>query len=97
MTIHKIKRYTKKALPVNAVQITADNLVELRQWVEGCQVHGERAGIGDVPTVDGISFAVFDVKGIMYGWLGDWVIQGVLGEFYICPGDVFAASYEEAA
>lgn len=26
---------------------------------------------------------------------GDWIIQGVMGEIYPCPGDVFAATYRE--
>ena len=28
------------------------------------------------------------------GMAGDWLMQGVTGELYICPSEVFARSYE---
>lgn len=27
--------------------------------------------------------------------VGDWIIKGIQGEFYPCPADVFAATYDE--
>lgn len=95
MTIHKIKRYIKQAKPVNAMQIYADNLESLGQWIEGCATQGEKVAVAKTTNPDGWCIGLFSVSGTMYGRPGDWVIQGVLGEFYICPHDVFAASYEE--
>ena len=37
-----------------------------------------------VPTLEGQHEAAF----------GDWIIQGVKGEFYPCKPDIFAATYE---
>lgn len=34
------------------------------------------------------------LEGTMRGDRGDWIIQGVKGEFYPCKPDIFAATYE---
>jgi PGDYG protein len=39
------------------------------------------------------SFTVETTEGVMRGKVGDWLIQGVLGEMYICPADVFEKTY----
>lgn len=39
-------------------------------------------------------FTVETTEGVMKGEPGDWLIQGVLGEMYICPADVFEKTYD---
>lgn len=39
-------------------------------------------------------FEVMTSEGIMQGKRGDWLIQGVVGEVYICPDFVFKRSYD---
>jgi nicotinamide-nucleotide amidase len=39
-------------------------------------------------------FEVMTTQGIMEGKPGDWLMQGVAGEIYVCPDDVFRQSYE---
>lgn len=39
-------------------------------------------------------FEVVTTEGIMNGNAGDWLIQGVVGEVYICPDEVFRRSYD---
>ncbi len=34
------------------------------------------------------------LEGVMRADVGDWIIKGVLGEFYPCKPDIFAATYE---
>jgi hypothetical protein len=34
------------------------------------------------------------LKGNMDAELGDWIIKGVKGEFYLCKPDIFEATYE---
>ncbi len=41
---------------------------------------------------DRISIAT--LEGIMHASPGDWIIQGVKGEFYPCKPDIFEATYE---
>lgn len=37
---------------------------------------------------------VHTAEGVMRANVGDWIIQGVKGEFYPCKPDIFAATYE---
>jgi hypothetical protein len=39
-------------------------------------------------------FEVATTEGVMRGKAGDWLLKGVKGEVYICPDDVFRASYD---
>ena len=41
------------------------------------------------------SFRVETLEGVMYGSLGDYLIQGIKGELYPCARDIFEESYEE--
>jgi nicotinamide-nucleotide amidase len=41
-------------------------------------------------------FEVVTTEGIMRGRSGDWLLQGVVGEVYICPDDVFRLSYDHS-
>ena len=40
------------------------------------------------------AFTVETTEGVMKGRAGDWVMQGVAGELYICPAEVFEKSYD---
>ena len=42
------------------------------------------------------TFEVNTLEGVMKGNTGDYLIQGVKGEFYPCKPDIFEASYEPA-
>ena len=33
-------------------------------------------------------------EGTMHASIGDWIIKGVMGEFYPCKPEIFAATYE---
>jgi hypothetical protein len=39
-------------------------------------------------------FEVLTTEGVMQGAPGDWLLQGVVGEVYICPNEVFEKSYD---
>ncbi len=39
-------------------------------------------------------FTVETSEGTMSGKAGDWLMQGVAGELYICPAAVFEQSYD---
>jgi PGDYG protein len=39
-------------------------------------------------------FEVETTEGIMRGQPGDWLMQGVAGELYICPDNIFKKSYD---
>src|SRR5688572_3060561 len=39
-------------------------------------------------------FQVETTEGLMKGRPGDWLMQGVSGDLYICPADIFEKSYD---
>lgn len=39
---------------------------------------------------------IYTLEGVMSGNVGDWLIEGVNGEFYPCKDDIFQKSYERA-
>jgi hypothetical protein len=49
----------------------------------------EPFGLKDQPGVQ-------TLEGFMVARPGDWIIQGVKGEFYPCKPDIFEATYEPA-
>jgi hypothetical protein len=80
------RRYRKRPVVVAAIgPLTADNLAEAADWVSGA---GQRCDRGtdhlDIPTLEGT----------MRADLGDYVVRGVVGEFYPCKPDVFDQTYE---
>jgi len=40
------------------------------------------------------SLSIKTLEGTMRAESGDWIIKGVMGEFYSCKPNVFAATYE---
>jgi hypothetical protein len=83
------KRYRKKPVEIEAVQLELRNLKQVKDWCGG-EVWSRppfRAVTGlTIPTLEGDMNAVF----------GDWVIKGVKGEFYPCKPDIFDLTYEES-
>jgi hypothetical protein len=39
-------------------------------------------------------FQVQTTEGLMKGKMGDWLMEGVSGELYICPAEIFTKSYD---
>jgi len=46
------------------------------------------------PTDDNYCIDIPTFEGVMTARPGDWVIQGITGEFYSCRPDIFEATYE---
>lgn len=84
-----MKSYRKKPVVIQAVQID-DDLID--------RVPNERH-----PATNGIVYDpkrrcafIQTLEGTMRGDIGDWIIQGVKGEYYPCKPDIFVATYESA-
>lgn len=92
--------------PIDAVQVTADNLAEVAAWCGGHDVSAlawdygagaywrpSRAGWYFVPPRE--PGVVFDTpRGDGFAPVGDWVIKGVKGVFFPCTAAAFADTYE---
>lgn len=78
--------FTKKPVEIEAKLINEDNIDDLAEWCNG------------LVTLDGLtlekSISIYTLEGTMTARTGDWLIQGVKGEFYPCRADIFAETYE---
>jgi len=77
--------YRKKSVAIRAIQWTGDNFAEVA--VLGDSIFGlydQRDSHLEIKTLEGWMIANF----------GDWIIQGVKGEVYLCKDDIFVATYE---
>lgn len=79
-------KFRKKPVVINAVQWTGSNLTEVLDFM------GWRDATHDHTT----GLSIQTLEGDMHASVGDWIIQGVQGEFYACKPDIFEATYEVA-
>lgn len=77
-----MSKFRKKPVVIEARQWTGANAVYLLDWIKP-DARQEGATLV-IPTLEGDHEAS----------LGDWIIQGVAGEFYPCKPEIFAATYE---
>jgi len=96
-------KYRKKPVIIEARRNegTAESIDAILAWIasetndfadlpsDGQYVH---SGIGVVPALGTIDIPT--LEGTMTASPGDWIIQGVAGEFYPCKPDIFEATYE---
>lgn len=82
-------KYVKKPVKVNAWQLTSENVeAGMPDWLDLDKVHIFNGGapFAEIETLEGLMTASY----------GDYIIQGVKGEFYLCKPDIFLATYEKA-
>lgn len=100
-----MKRYRKKPVVIEAVQLTKDNIYTVAEWCGGRVIEivsprdTKDVYVGlDIPTLEGAmraeTFHQSTWDGSKYTG-GDYIIRGIKGEFYPCKPDVFTATYEE--
>lgn len=75
----------RKPLVVDAVLYTGANLPEIIAFMGDCQPKPCKQG-----------FLISTLEGDMHASAGDWIIRGVVGEYYACKPDIFAMTYELA-
>jgi hypothetical protein len=80
--------YVKKPIPIEARQITAENVDELAAWSKSDVIRRPVDG-----SISGLM--VYTLEGQMTGSVGDYLMKGVRGEFYFCAKDIFEETYEE--
>ena len=82
-------KYVKKPVKVNAWQLTSENIeAGMPDWLDLDKIHIFSGGapFAEIETLEGLMTASY----------GDYIIQGVKGEFYPCKPDIFLATYEKA-
>jgi hypothetical protein len=81
--------YRKKPVIIKAVQFTGRNGLVIREWAKG-SIPPDEMHPGDKYIL------ISTPEGVMVANIGDWIIEGIKGEFYPCKPDIFAAIYEDA-
>lgn len=89
-------RYRKRPVEVEAVQFTGTNHDDVAVFMGcGCGVKAIKA---DCPYDHSLAgpraLFIRTLEGSMRADRGDWIIQGVAGEFYPCKPEIFKATYE---
>lgn len=79
-------KFRKKPVEIEAVQLLAENEQELMAFVEVGQVPFEIIGPEE--------WIIHTLEGDMHVSPGDWIIRGVVGEFYPCKPEIFEQTYE---
>lgn len=80
-----IKQFRKKPVVIRALQYDGANSTEIEEFSKGAIT--KNGGKSDIMTVNSL-------EGDVYAITGDWIIEGVNGEFYPCKPDIFEKTYE---
>jgi hypothetical protein len=106
-----VAKFRKKPVVIEAFEWTGRNVVELTTWASAADLASKTARglIGptsnreiqlplDLVSLGGGMFRleIATPEGVHAATVGDWIICGVVGEFYPCKPDIFAATYEAA-
>lgn len=85
MRIGLVMKYRKKPVVIEAKQF-ADKFdgLPIAEWCGGKYDHNN------------YEVHIATLEGVMKASMGDYVIQGVQGEFYPCKPDIFEQTYEVA-
>lgn len=91
--------YRKKQVTIEARQWDGDvnSATDLIDWIlsEGERAHYRCKGEECSHTPEGHDLIIETLEGEMRVSPGDYVIQGVVGEFYPCKPEIFAQTYEK--
>lgn len=94
-----IKKYVKKPVEIEAIQLKEDNIIEVFDFLDGANYKETKSA----EELEDFSKAMLEqgyieietLEGYMKASFGDYIIKGVKGEFYPCKPDIFQATYEE--
>lgn len=94
-----MSRYRKKPVVIEAVHFDGqpNSATEIIDWgLSTGQTITFHCGDGEACRKQFHSLKIPTLEGTMFAEPGDWIIQGVQGEFYPCKPDIFDATYERA-
>lgn len=95
-----MKKYRKKPVVIEAIQLKVDNFDEVCDFMGGTPVpnHNPDFGIDEHGNTNEPYLGVYieTLEGKMLASYGDYIIKGVNGEFYPCKPDIFEKTYDKA-
>lgn len=94
-----IKKYIKKPVQIEAIQLTKDNIIEVFDFLDGANYKETKSSeeledFSQMILKQGY-IEIETLEGMMKVSFGDYIIKGIKGEFYPCKPDIFQATYEE--
>jgi hypothetical protein len=84
-----VKNYVKRPVQIRAVQWNGKNFDEIKEFCKDAMI--AYGGELIIPTLEDGKF----IKAKHVATEGDYVIEGVRGEFYFCKEDIFHETYDE--
>ena len=88
-----VNYYKKKPVQIAAAQFTNNNEVGSSQ-MDSIIAWVNTNSADPIARHDGTDIYIKTLEGEMRASCGDYIIQGIKGEFYPCKPDIFAASYD---
>ena len=94
-----IKKYVKKPVEIEAIQLKEDNIIEVFNFLDNTNYEEIKSRLELDEMVYGIKeqgyVRISTLAGYMKASFGDYIIKGIKGEFYPCKPDIFIATYDE--
>lgn len=95
-----IKKYRKKPVVIRALQWTGDNYAEILDFCDKTEfqysVRKRKNIVNNKPErEEEKALFIQTLEGVHEASIGDYIIEGVNGEFYPCKPDIFEKTYEE--
>jgi hypothetical protein len=92
-----IKKYIKKPVIIEAIQLTKENFEEVETFIKESFLNRHYNNEVDyLKKINPIGIFIKTLEGNHLANIGDFIIKGVKGEFYPCKTDIFALTYEES-
>lgn len=92
------RKARKRPIEIQAIQLPPgdDTPEHMRDWDDAAQWVIDGGGKAICVASAGWQTVMYidTLEGRMIGEPGDWIIQGIKGEFYPCKPDIFDATYE---
>ena len=80
-------KFRKKPVTIEAVQYNGINWLDITKFINF------ETDIRPFTS----HLEILTLEGVMKAEPGDWIIKGIVGEFYPCKPDIFEKSYDEVS
>lgn len=89
--MNQAKQYRKKPVVIEAVQFdgSSSSASAIDIWMTTGEYREPQVRTRDLRTIN-----ITTLEGVMRAEPGDWIIKGVVGEFYPCKPSIFEQTYE---
>lgn len=99
-----MKKYRKKPVEIEAIQLTENNILECIEFINGTKVinlcnrifSDKFEDYEEIILKEGLRLKTLESDNeTQIVSMGDYIIKGVKGEFYPCKPDIFKLTYDE--